>query len=100
MEIILELAHKELIQCIQFVTDNWRKLLQVGLGNVPWFASIDQIKSLYEKSTPTVRQVLSLITAEPNTNAQRDALSYLNGTFVGWMTKNLQSFFDFALVHR
>ena len=77
MEIILELAHKELIQRVQFVIDNWRKPLQVGLGNVPWFASIDQIKSLYEKSTPTVRRVLSLITAEPNTNAQRDALSYL-----------------------
>ena len=39
-DIILELAHKELIQRVQFVIDNWRKPLRVGLGNIAWFTSI------------------------------------------------------------
>lgn len=95
-DIILEIAHKELIQRAQFVIDNWKKPLRLGLGNIPWFSSIESVNMLYESSTPTARRVLNLITAEPNTNAQRDVVSYLKRYIRGMDDEKLAKFLRFC----
>lgn len=95
-EIILEIAHKELIQRAQFVIDNWKKPMQLGLGSMPCFTSIQDITMLYESSLPTVKRVLNLITAEPQTNAERDVLSYLKRFIRGMDDEKLRKFLRFC----
>ena len=95
-EIILEIAHKELIQHAQFVIDNWKKPTQVGLGSMPCFTSIQDITKLYESSLPTVNCVLNLITAESQRNAEQDVLSYLKHFICSMDDEKLRKFIWFC----
>ena len=75
--IIIELAHKEMVQIAQFIIDSWRKPFKKNLANRDVFSSMESLKEIYENARPTVKRVLDLIRAEPTSNSQRVVLSFL-----------------------
>lgn len=94
--IVLELAHKELVQRAKFVIDSWKKPLQFGLGNMSSFSSVENIETLYESSKPTVKRVLNLFKAEPTSNSQRDVFSFLKRYIRGMDDEKLVKFLRFC----
>ena len=74
---IVELAHKEIVQVAQYIIDSWKKPLKKNVLSCVGFTSIESLKQLYAKTKPTVKRVLNLISAEPTSYSQRDTLSFL-----------------------
>ena len=70
-EIFIKLAHKEIIQKPNYITERWSAILQ-PLKDI-LTNSIDEI---YLKLEPTTRKVLQLIQDEP-TSSEREVLGYL-----------------------
>ena len=93
--VILEIAHKEMIQVAQYVTDSWRKPCKDLLKH-PDFASGNSLEELYNKGKPTVKKVLNLLAAEPSNNLQRDALSYLKRYIRGLEEERMTKFFRYC----
>ena len=92
--IILELAHKEMVQIAQFIINSWRKAFKEHHANRDLFSSMKCLKGIYEKARPTVKKVLVLISAETANNSQRAVLSSLK-RYVRWLNDKKV----FALLH-
>ncbi|CAB4007485.1 Hypothetical predicted protein [Paramuricea clavata] len=67
--IILELAHKEMVQIAQFIIDSWRKPFKENLANRDAFSSMESLEEIYQNARPTVKRVLNLIRSEPTISA-------------------------------
>ena len=93
--IILELAHKEMVQIAQFIINSWRKAFKEHHANRDLFSSMKCLEGIYEKARPTVKKVLVLISAERTNNSQRAVLSSLK-RYVRWLNDKKV----FALLHR
>lgn len=93
--VIVELAHKEMVQVAQYVIDSWKKPLESILSCVG-FTSMESLKQLYANTKPTVKRVLNLILAEPTSNSQRDALSFLKRYIRGLDDEKLVKFLRYC----
>lgn len=94
--VLVEVAHKELVQATKYISDSWKKPLE-QLRNLKEFKSIDAIHQLYDKVRPTNKKVLELIKeAIPNTSADREALNYLRRYIRGLSNEKLSSFLRFC----
>ena len=76
-KLILELAHKEMIQISQFIIDSWRKSFKAMPASYGAFRSLEGFEQLYESATPTVKRVLDLLRADPTSNSERSVFSFL-----------------------
>lgn len=65
------------MQVSQYIIDSWMKPLRKDLQYFQVFAIIEAFKQLDANTKPTVKRVINLISAEPNTNSQRHTLSFL-----------------------
>lgn len=74
--VIIELAHKEIIQTPQYVSECWRKPCE-ALRRDKNFESVSSVLALYQNVKPTTKRVVDLLVANPGTNAERDAFSHL-----------------------
>ena len=93
--VLLELAHKELIQESNYIIESW-----VGpfkrLRNCPEFESVEKVEELYGNARPSTKKVLDLFLACPVTNAERDALAYLKRYIRGLNQEKLCAFLRFC----
>ena len=94
--VILELAHKEMVQIAQYVIDSWQKPVKDRLTGYDCFASKESFEKFYESCKPTVKKVLSMIKAKPENNSQRAALSYLQRYIRGLDDEKLTKFLRFC----
>ena len=94
--VILELAHKEMVQIAQYVIDSWQKPVKVRLSGYGCFASKESFEKFYESCKPTVKKVLSMIKSKPANNSQRAALSYLQRYIRGLDDEKLTKFLRFC----
>ena len=54
---IVELAHKEIVQVAQYIIDSWKKPLKQNVLSCVGFTSIESLKQLYAKTKPTVKSL-------------------------------------------
>lgn len=73
-DILLEIAHKELIQAGQYIIDCWRKPLCQLKTAIP---NITDLQIVYNRAVPTPKKVIDLLRATPAASNQIEALSYL-----------------------
>ena len=91
--ILVELAHKELIQKPQYVAECWKSV-------IPWlcecFPQKEKLDNLYEKLCPTVSRVISCFEADETNEAERDAMKHLKRFVRGLDTAKLGKFLQFV----
>lgn len=96
-KVLLELAHKELVQISQFIIDSWRKPFKADyLVTCSAFSSPKSLEELYANARPTVKRVLNLISAKPSTSSQRDVLSFLKRYIRGLDDEKLAMFLRYC----
>lgn len=92
--IIIEVAHKEIIQCPLYITDSWSSPLSVM--RKADFPNIHQVEKLFEEAQPTNKKVLGLISANCINSAEREALSYFQCYIRGVDREKLTKFLRFC----
>lgn len=73
--LLLEVAHKEIVQQAQYVADCWEGVFRGHLTEGK-LSTVEGVCSVYQSLEPTTKKVLSMLHAAPNTNAERSALDY------------------------
>ena len=94
-ELILELAHKELIKKTQYNAVCWRALLLKYLTG----SDLSTAKKVHDHGKalePTPRKVLGMIQANPCSDGERSALDYLKRFVRGMDLTQLKSFLMFV----
>ena len=91
--LIMEIAHKEIIQKAQYVADCWECIFKSELGIL---SSVEKVGGLYASLEPTTKKVLAMLEALPETNAERSALGYLKRFIRGLDIAQLKSFVMFV----
>jgi len=94
--LLLEIAKQELVQKPHLMISAWRPILQNYLANYPQFQSIMGVTSLYEELTPTPKKVLNNILCNPSTDAERDALKFLQRFIRGLDHEKIAKFLQFT----
>ena len=97
--LLLEVAHKEIVQKAQYVADCWRDVLQTGFsGNK--LSSADGISALFHDIEPTNKKVLGMIRLNDAdagiTSAEQATLQYLKRFVRGMELAQLKSFLIFV----
>ena len=91
--IILEIAHKQIIQKAKYVIDAWRLILQLHFKEkVP---TISTLLEIYNKVEPTNKKVLALLKASPSNQAEQTSLDYLKRFVRGLDPAKLKCFLLF-----
>ena len=80
--LILEVAHKEIIQKPQYVADCWHDIFRGSLTEGK-LSTLEGVCSVYQSLEPTTKKVLDMLCALPDTNAERLALDYLKRFITG-----------------
>ena len=94
-QIILELAHKELIQRPQYVADTWREVIQVYMAGKE-ISTIVGLCDVYKRIEPTNKKVLNLLKVVPQTNSERTSADYLKRYIRGLDQSQLKSFLRYV----
>ena len=90
-EIFVKLAHKEIIQKPNYITERWNAVLQ-PLKDV----LTNGIDEIYLKLEPTTRKVLQLLKDEPTSSDERAVLGYLKRFIWGLEVTQLKRFLVFT----
>ena len=94
-QILLELAHKELIQKAQYVADSWREIFQNFLAGKE-VSAMSGLLEVYKRVEPTNKKVLNLLNVVPRTNSERASLDYLKRFIRGLDQSQLESFLRYV----
>ena len=70
-DVIIEIAHKELVQKPRYASDCWLDVLYPLMI----FTSIDDLFQIYKSLYPTPSKVCKLIKADPQNSTERESLS-------------------------
>lgn len=103
--LVLEVAHKEIIQQAQYVADCWDGVFR-GSQTEGKLSTVEGVCSIYQSLEPTTKKVLSMVHAAPNTNAERSSLDYFKRFIRGLEMPQLKSLLmfitgaDVICVHR
>lgn len=89
------LAYKELSQIPKFITLSWKEPCKF-LKNLPEFHSKESVLATYLSRIPKSKQVIELLEASPENNAQRDTLAYLQRYIRGLEGDSLSKFLRFC----
>ena len=73
-KVIQEIAHKEIIQKPQYVTDCWKNIVQ-PLTQI--FPTPNSLTDMYEQVKPSVSKITKCIQSFPQSDAERECLGYL-----------------------
>lgn len=74
IQVIEEIAHKELLQKPQYIADSWKDIVSTLLPSFPDFAAISK---RYELLIPSTSKILSCLEANPESDGERDSLKFL-----------------------
>lgn len=94
-KVLTEIANQELIQKPHVMISTWQPSVQ-RLKQYPQFQSISSIQGLYDACKPTNKKVLETLEAHPNTEAERDALKFLQRYIRGLDNAKLIQFLRFT----
>ncbi|XP_068698741.1 uncharacterized protein [Montipora foliosa] len=94
-DLILEVAHKEMVQKPQYVADAWREAL-VMLKSKLELSTIEGLRNMYQELEPTNKKVLNMLQATPKNNAERASLDYLKRFVRGMDQGQLKSFLRYV----
>ena len=94
-KVLLEIANQELIQKLRVMISTWQPSVQ-ELKQYPHFQSVSGIQGLYDTLNPTNKKVLETLVAQPNTDAERDALKFLQHYIRGLDNEKLIQFLRFT----
>ena len=88
--VIHEIAHKEIIQKTQYITDSWKCILQALVESFP---TLQSLTDRYEEVQPSVSRILNCIQADPQSDAERECLKFLKRYIKGLDTPQKLSTF-------
>ena len=80
--LILEVAHKEVIQRAQYVADCWNGIFRKSLADSK-LSTLEGVSSAYQALEPTTKKVPGMLDAMLVTNAERAALDYFKRFVTG-----------------
>lgn len=93
LKTVTELAHQELIQRPQYVTECWRPILTALTRSFP---TVESLICFFSQLIPTTSKVVSTIDCQPTNDGERDALKYLKRYIKGLDSKMLATFLRFV----
>ena len=94
-KLLIEIANQELIQKPHVMISTWQPSVQ-ELKQYPQFQSNSGIQCLYDALKPTTKKVLEILSAQPNTEAERDAFKFLQRHIRGLDNTKLIQFLIFT----
>lgn len=97
--LILEVAHKEIVQKPQYIADSWKDVLQTGLHESK-LSSLEGLYSMFEDIEPTNKKVIGMIHAsnvQPMSSSEQTTLQYLKRFVRGMELAQLKSFLMFVI---
>ena len=74
VQVIEEIAHKELLQKTQYIADCWKDLVCTLL---PSFPDLTALSKRYELLIPSTSKILHCLEANPGSDGERDSLKFL-----------------------
>lgn len=91
--VIKEIAHKEIIQKPQYVTDCWKDIVQALAES---FHTAHALTDIYERLIPSVSKISKCIQSSPESDAERECLKFLQRYIKGLdTTEKLATFVRF-----
>ena len=98
--LILEVAHKEIVQKPQYVADCWRDVLQTGFLDTK-LSSMEGLRQIFKDIEPTNKKVLDMIRhannpTSPMSSGEQETLKYLKRFVRGLELAQLKSFLMFV----
>ena len=94
-KVLVEIANQELIQKPHVMVATWQPIVQ-ELKQYPQFQTIAGIQGFYDRINSTNKKVLNSLEAQPNTEAERDALKFLQRYIRGLDNAKLIQFLRFT----
>ena len=88
-ELVVEIAHKELVQKPRYVADCWLDVLHLLK---PHIMSTDGLFQMYESLHPSTQKVCKLIKADPKTPVENESVGYLKRWIKGLDANGLAKF--------
>mgnify|MGYP002803544190 FL=1 len=76
--IILELAHQEIIQKPKYIANAWSSII-AHLKGYAEFKSVEDLKEMYSSKKPTAKKIIKLLNATPSSDAERQCFDHLKG---------------------
>ncbi|XP_028409486.1 uncharacterized protein LOC114532099 [Dendronephthya gigantea] len=92
-EVVIEIAHKELVQKPRYVCDCWMDVLYPLKSFV---TTRDALFEIYQSLYPTAAKVCKIIKADPQTSAERESISHLKRWIKGLDENALAKFLRFS----
>lgn len=92
-EVVIEIAHKELVQKPRYACDCWWDVLYQLKSFV---TSVGALFEIYQSLYPTAAKLCKLIKADPQNSAERESLSYLKRWIKGLDENALAKFLRFS----
>ena len=93
LKTVTELAHQELIQRPQYVTECWRPILTALTVSFP---TVESLICFFSQLIPTTSKVVSTIDCQPSNDGERDALKFLKRYIKGLDSSMLATFLRFV----
>ena len=92
--LMLEVAHKEIIQKAQYVADCWNTIFREFLSEGK-LSTAKGVYSVYQSLEPPTKKVLNMLSTTPRNNAERSRVDYLNRFIRGLDMSQLKCFLMF-----
>ena len=92
LKTLIEVAHKELVQRPQYVSDCWKQIVTTLTESFP---TVESLLSIYDQLTPTNSRLLDTIDSQPTTQEERDSLKFLKRFIKGLDSRMLTTFLRF-----
>ncbi len=93
--LLTEVAHKELIQKLRYITDSWVPIIRKGLADTK-LGTIEGLTAEFELKQPSTRKVIALLRSETTTPAERQTFAYLKQLIRGMDNAQLGTFLMFT----
>ena len=90
-EVFTKLAHKEIVQKPNYITERWSAILRPVKVNL-----LKDLDILYQKLEPTTKKVVKMLKCEPANDAERLVFSYLKRFVKGLESNQLKRFLIFT----
>ena len=94
-KLLIEIENHELIQKPHVMISTWQPSVQ-ELKQYPQFQSTSDIQCLYDTLKPTTKKVLEILSAQPNTEVEQDAFTFLQHYIRGLDNTKLIQFLRFT----
>jgi len=93
LKTMTELAHQEIIQRPQYVTECWRPILAALTESFP---TVESLICFFSQLTPTTSKVVSTIDCQPTNDRERHAPKFLKRFIKGLDSRMLATFLRFV----